>query len=391
MTASVTWSVALAVALGALTGCEVERVKFSRLVEGKKFLAAADPFQAAVYFQEALVKDKDQTPAVEAHLVVAADRAARKVAEIPVERRKYETLRDEHLAVILRDAAALSHLVAILEYHDLSSQSAERMLVGFGAAAAPALLEAYRLKPAERLMILRVLGEIGVPALPAMRDAIRSDELIAIEQVALVRLIGGMKDEGSIAFLTEVRNEATAPGVRAEAAAAVYRLGRKGERNFLVQTLDSPDVLARRAASNAMVHIEDKPDQSVVIRNLRDADADVRLGLVRIMGEYPSTPEAIHALIGVIRQDDSTDVANAAVGSLARYGPTVIEPLLDAFAIETDWPRRQRMIRTLGDERVIVGFDMDQEFRLYELYEKRARSPQVKGDMAHLLELLDEK
>ena len=374
-----------------LIGCEVERVKFSRIEEGKKFLAAADPFQAAVYFEEALTKEPDKKPEAEALLVVACDRAMAKVADIPSERQKYERLKALHLQSVRSDPAAMAQLVAILDYHDVNSQSAEHILIELGEESAGPLLSAYSEREDERATILRVLGEIGVSAVPAVEVAIHSDNLVAAEQAALVRLIGSMNSARAESFLRQVRNESTAPGVQAEAAAALYRLGVTSERDFLIAALDSDRVLDRRAAASAMAYIDDMPKAEVLLARLDDEDAEVRLALAAALARYPGTPQAVAALIRVVRADNNGDVSRAAVETLASYGPMVIDPLLEAFALETRWPLRQRMIRALSSDTVRQGFTQDQEYRLYQLYEKRAKHPQVRGDMAQLLESLEKK
>ena len=381
--------VACCALIGALVvtlGCEVDRVPFNRLVEGKRFLAAGMPFKAADLFAESLTREKGTIPEARAHLAVAYDQAMRKVYDIPSERAKYQQKAAAELALIADDPTAIAHLVGILEYHSLSSQSAESLLVDLGPAAVDALLVSFAMKPNERETIVGVLGEIGAPSVQGIERAIDSRKLNATEEAALVRVLGSMPGADTERILTNFRdNMALAEGVRMEASTSLYRLGDKHDRARLLAALDSQDTLVRRAAAYSMTFLNEAPDPNMLAKHLDDEDAAVRLNIVRALGEHRSDPKVARNLISTLRVDPNSDVANAAGNSLSRYGPDVIDRVLDALGSEEKWPRRQRLVRVLKSDDIRHGFTQQQEFRLYEHFDKREENPDVKRDLAQLL------
>lgn len=373
-----------------LAGCEVDRVPFSRLDEGKKFVEAGDPFQAVRYFEESITRESNTAPAARAYLVVACDLAAQEVQQIPEERQKYLRKRDGQLVLVGEDPTALAHLVAILERHDLSSESAQALLNRIGPAAVPALLDAYARKPSEEDRILAVLRDIGVSAVPLVAEVLVGTALAVPQKMHLVRLLGDVGGPESRALLDRLRaDEAASIGVRTEAAAGLYRLGQHTEREFLLSGLDSSDPLVREAAAFSTSFMNDPADERLLLAHIDDESATVRRHLVRALGVHHTSAAGLHALVEVLRHDLDHDVANVAVGALTRYGPAVLEPVLEQLPLEADWVRRQRLVQALGHPDVLAGLDQDSEYRLWQWFEEGETNADVKAALARLLKDLE--
>ncbi len=371
-------------------GCEVDRVPFNRLVQGKKFLAADDPFRAADLFNESLVREPETVSEARAHLAVAYDQARLKVYGIPVERAKYEQKTDAALQLIADDPTAIAHMVGILSYHNVRSQSAESLLVSLGPVAVDPLLTDFAMKPEVRSTILGVFAQIGDPVVGGIERAVVRADLTAVELGELVRLLGSMPGPETEALLRQLRDDPSSdPGVRMEAVTALYRLGDKQDRQRLLVALGSESALVRRAGSYGMIHLNEAPEPSALTARLGDEDALVRLNLVRALGVHRGDPGVTADLIVVLRQDPNSDVANAAGDALGRYGPAVIDSVIDALLDEESWTRRQRLVRVLSAEQVRSGFAQQQEYRLYEQFEKREDNADVKRDLAQLLKDLE--
>lgn len=389
-------SVALSVvvtAFGVLTGCQVDRVPFNRLDEGKKFLEADESFQAAVYFEESLEREPETRASALAHAALAYDRSMKKVKGIPTEYQKNLAGRTRYLNAIRGQSDTIPYLVHALEYHNVSSRSAEELLIELGAVAVPALLSGYQTKPTERDIIRGMLRTIGSDAVNGIRDFMAGGALGVEQRAQLVRLLGEMDNGESRSLLAELQADASVDeGIRVEAAAALYLLGDKQHRDFLVASMDASNVHARRAAAYCMSFLNEEPDPAMLLPHLTDGDALVCAHVARALGEHRSDPSAIDALVSVLRTSDENLVGNAAVEALGRYGAAAIDPVLEALKYEAkneNWTRRQRLVRVLADPNVSSQFDEDQEFKLYEHWNTREQRDEVKGDIARLLESME--
>lgn len=381
------------ITVGSLTGCERDKVPFNRLDSGKTFLRADESFQAAVYFEESLEREPGTRPSALAHLALAYDRSAKKVKTIPSEYQKNLAGRTKYVSAVRSEPQAIPYLVHALEYHDVSSRSAEEILVELGELAVPALLSGYQTKPSERPVIRGMLRTIGNDAVSGIRDFMAGGSLGVEQRAHLVRVLGEMDHGESRSLLVELQGDGSlSEGVRVEAAAALYLLGDKQHRDFLVASLDSSDVHARRAAAYSMSFLNDEPNAAMLLPHLTDDDTLVSAHIAAALGEHRSDPAAIDDLVSVLRTSDENAVGNAVVGALGKYGAAVIDPVLDALKYEAKsehWTRRQRLVRVLTNENVSSKFDEDQEFKLYEHWNIREQRDEVKGDIARLLESME--
>jgi HEAT repeat protein len=373
-----------------VAGCRVDKVTFNRFQEGKKFLAADQPFQAMDYFQESLKRsaEKDTAPVAKAYYAVAVARAADKVGPTHPDHAKYTALLNPALDAIRNEPESLRGLVNLLANHDLSSQSAANLCVQLGASISSILLEGYDTYPQIRKDVLAILEHIGTPAVPDVVKSAQNTTLPVELRLDLVRLLGTIGGAEAQQALVTIAKDVSR-GIQVEAIAALYRTGDKSQREAILAALDDPDVEARRAAANATVFLNETPNVNVLVSHLKDPDATVRLGLVSALGKHVSGAEGANALIRVIQKDPNTDVANAAVPALSKYGPSIVSPVLDALVSERDWPRRQRLVQVLKDPTVKTGFNQDLEYRLYEFYEKKETQPNLKAELAELLKSLE--
>ncbi|GIX06901.1 MAG: hypothetical protein KatS3mg115_1304 [Candidatus Poribacteria bacterium] len=161
-----------------------------------------------MYFEESLSREPETREKALAWLVVALDRSLQKVANIPEKRQEYESQLNRWLEEVRANPKAMAFLVDILDEHSVNSQSAARLLARLGPDASKALLNAYRTKPEEQAVILDIFRQIGPSILPALQEAVRSnDDLTNREKMLLVRLIGEVGGESAVAFLREIRKQ----------------------------------------------------------------------------------------------------------------------------------------------------------------------------------------
>ena len=391
------WNACLAlIALAAIAvgGCrrEIDKVNFSRLAEGRKFLLASQPIQAVDYFEKSLDREKDTRSIANAYLLVGADMAIKQLAIVGKDSAKFQQIRAKTLPVVVADSTSLAHIMQMLNEHNVTEQSVVDVLKDLGAPAIPSMVTNMSEKPLMREMLSKVIQNMGAPVLPELQKAASDANLDPEVRQLIVRTIGSMDALEAHEALAAIRNDAAAPdGLKAEAAVALYRLGDKEQRSFLVKGLDSPDVGVRRACSYAMSFLNESPNAGILISHLKDTDAAVRKSLVFALGKHTGDASSVGSLIGVIRRDPDTEVANVASDSLEAYGAATAEPIIAAVEAEKEWQRRQRLVKVLRNEEVMKGFNPDLEFKLYEYYEKKETNDNVKRDMALVLQALEKK
>ena len=361
---------------------------FNRIEEGRKFLDAGRPIQAAKLFEESLGSEEETRSVARSLLLVSYHLALSEVEDIAPERAKYAALRERALAPVRDDPAALQTLTGMLSRHDTAAYGAAALLEEMGADAAPAVVEAYEARPMDRVRLLDILTRMGSAAAPALRGAVEEHDLVAAEQVALVRLLGLVDTPDAHSCLVGLRDGAYAPGVRAEASAALYCTGKRDERDYLIGALDSAFVLERTAAAYAMAR-DGSFDAVVLIAHLADPSRDVRRHLAQALGSAHGEPSAVAALVRVVREDEQDDVADAAIKALGGHGAAIIDPVLTAVEAEQEWTRRQRLLTALTHAAVRAGFDQDQEFRLYQRHQDPDEHPEVKWIIGRVLKDLE--
>jgi hypothetical protein len=150
----------------------------------------------------------------------------------------------------------------------------------------------------------------------------------------------------------------------AVAEAAALKLARAGDAALagLASLLESPNADHRWWAVRTLAAMPD-PKMEWLRGALDDPSPEVRAaGALAFVG-HPD-PSAMHALIGILGDEDSV-VAALVVSALVALGPNVVPSLLDAFEGSSPLARIQimRALRELRDPRAISVMmkAMDQE------------------------------
>ena len=378
-----------------LIGCEVKRTDFTYYEEGQKQLINGSAAQAAKDFQKSIEKEPNTRSNARAYLAVAYDRAAKKVKNIPSEAKKFADLRVKAINEVRQDPSAVQSMVLILNRQDFLSESAEDALVVLSESCVPDLIKSYH-KPLVRRKVQRVLVRIGPKSTAGLKEAIQSDSYNAQEKSELVRVLGHVTDDQSIPFLKSLReNEAAPAGMRTEASAALYNLGEKGERNFILDNLDSKDLLARRAAAHALQFLDRKPPASKIIERLSDEDELVRESIVQAVQKHGNGRSTISALVDALQKEKNNRVVDKMVETIAGFEAAAIEPTLNALMKKQEndhWRRRQRLSRIIGDERVIWKLSENQLYDLDDFYRKETASQvqSILGDILNKIHLKEQ-
>jgi hypothetical protein len=180
------------------------------------------------------------------------------------------------------------------------------------------------------------LSGIGMPAVPALLDALKNQD----------------------------------PSVRSGAASALGNIGDPQVIPALLDALKDQDGSVRSEAVNALGFIRDPQVIPALLEALKDQDGSVRSGAASALG-YTGDPQVIPALLDALKDQDGS-VRSGAARSLGYIGdPQVIPALLDALKDEDPSVRSgaASALGNIGDPQVIPALlealkDKDESVRL---------------------------
>ncbi len=96
----------------------------------------------------------------------------------------------------------------------------------------------------------------------------------------------------------------------------------------LIDALADPENAGKRnSATEALIRIGDPAIEPIVRRLQTEADVDVRLSLVNLLGDLRS-PEAFTMLMGMLDLEQDINIASSVVSSLGKYRDATVLPLL---------------------------------------------------------------
>jgi HEAT repeat protein len=196
----------------------------------------------------------------------------------------------------------------------------------------PDLIHALRDSVADvRRAAARALGRTqswDTLAVNALSAALLEDRDVDVREAAARALgeLGAAATPGVGALVTSLGHRD--PSLRAEVVGSLGHIGADsiGEARApilaaLATALVDRDSLVRELAARALREIG-VPAAAHSITALRNRDPKVRVTAVHALGEQPPSPQAIDALVSLLRDPDE-DVRDEAVGALGGFGPTV--------------------------------------------------------------------
>lgn len=234
-----------------------------------------------------------------------------------------------------RQAAIAAMARALADTDSGVRQSAAGRLYGMGPEGRPLVPELTRAvhDPVARVRreAALALGRSGTEdsaAVAALSKAMLQDVDSDVREVAARAL--GWLGRGAVravpALIASLRDRSES--VRAEAAEALGHIGadsivenRDTILTALSATLSDRDSTVRSFAADALREIG-VPAAKHNVQGLRNRDSRVRITVARALGEQFPTPEAIDALISLLR-DPASQVREEAVSALGGFGPVV--------------------------------------------------------------------
>lgn len=220
-------------------------------------------------------------------------------------------------------APAVEPLVALLG-DSKTRHDATEVLVLIGApAVGPVSQLLTNSEWSTRDSASRILGRIGIPAVSALIEALKSD----VARADAAEALGKTGSQDAIEPLTALLKESDS-GTRSAAAEALKAL------NW--QPGDDEPGMAYRIALKQWDQCIEIGGAAVepLMTALKDTDAEVRAGAAATLGKLADT-RAVEPLMDMLKDHDGT-VREAVVEALSKFGEArAVEPLIDLLTSQT--------------------------------------------------------
>ena len=392
--------------LAVTVGCTQEQPITQLEVGRNKLLLAGLTIEAVNHLERAEIEEA-KTPAEKveprtllliaySHAIATGD-AKTQEAEIPGLEARYKQARSERIAAL--NNTEMKKMLQLLAERHRTQDATIQILVDKGAAAAPVLIEYLGVR---RYMVLRpelveMLYQIGSDGLDHLTAALSDAETALEMKMTLTQLIGRINDPRAIPALEAVQG-GSAPGLKMEINIALYNLGKQEYRTEIINGLGDSDVAVRRAASQAMLKL-DNPPVDEVVNALSDSDAQVRMYAGQTLEQYP-TEAAIDRLIELLVADTDESAREAAGKALIvhagqDFGQGIARQLIQALPTVSDPKERIRIVLVLKKDALIKQiknapktYDSNIELDLYLYSANVEQNDMVKEELSMLLNSL---
>ena len=383
-------------------GCHQEQPITQLEVGREKLLGAGLSIEAVEHLKRAEIEEaRTAAQKIEprallliaySHAIATGD-AKTQEAEIPGLEAQYKQARSERITA-LNDTEMKKMLQLLAERHR-TQEATMQILVDKGAGAVPVLLEYLG---ARRYMVLRpdlveMLYQIGSPGLDYITAALSDADTSPEMKVTLTRLIGRINDSRAISALEAVQG-GSPPGLRMEINIALYNLGKEEYRTQIITGLSDSDVSVRRAAAQAMLRLDNPPEEELV-KALDDIDPQVRMYVAQTLEKHP-TEGGIGRLVEILISDTNEGAKDAAskaviVHSEQDFGKGIARALIKALPGVPDPKDRIRMVLVLKKDAVMEqiknapkAHDDNIEYDLF-MYFSQEQNDMVKEELSMLL------
>ncbi|MBN1426631.1 HEAT repeat domain-containing protein [Candidatus Fermentibacteria bacterium] len=287
-----------------------------------------------------------RTPQSRAILVVLMDDSVNAVSQQAIAalgRHRSREAIDILIERLARDAEQRTACLAALERSTLKDDDEDPGIATMPAALWDAprvrrLIEAIPLLKSEQQRVTGMLESIGEPAIPALVQAMKSDNIRI--RVCAARALGGIFDDRSVAALQAASTD-TSRDVRLEVARGLASQGSGESIAHLARLFGDPDPETRSEALGGL--------------NSSLLSTDSRKDYQR----YLSSPESIRLLTDAmdIADGSKTGQRDAAAAVLGRIGPPCVDVLLASLRHSNRHVRDGAIsaLAATGDERAIAA------------------------------------
>lgn len=248
------------------------------------------------------------------------------------------------------DDRIVHQLVEALKDKDLCSIAVDG-LVAIGPSALPLVIAGFRFPERYvRNAVVKVIRQIGAPALGLLKDALKDQEMLI--RMGAAEALGALCDPAALGSLIQALKDPEVD-VRGNAADALDQLGWQPEqdaagaiyymlrRNWascarigapavepLIESLQTPNLNVRRMVVETLGKIGDGRAGQPLIQELEEPDFGLQRAVVKALGELGDT-RAVEPLIQLLGRDDF-DLSKSAAMALGRIGDArAVQPLID--------------------------------------------------------------
>jgi len=199
-------------------------------------------------------------------------------------------------------------------------------------------------EPHRRQAAVERLAMIGVPAVPALRLALRHS--YKFKRIGALQALGYIQSQAALPDIQKLLRDPES-AVRAEAVKVLGRMKHRSSAALITQCLQDSDKRVRREAVMALGRIKGKCAQNGLIKALHNKYAEIREIACDELSFFTGT-EVIAALLTTIHDTDR-DTRLAAIRALGEIGDPAVRPQLQKLTRSEDRMIRQEALQALSN------------------------------------------
>lgn len=377
--------------------CETEQKGPSNLSVGRDSLIQSGlAIEAVNYLTEAEKNDahKDEARAL---LVIAYSYAlssdAAKAQKVEDE---YNKQRNERIAALT--AAEMTKMIEHLSKRSQVQQDGFQALADKGADAAVVILNhlAEGTSPDAHKHFPSTLTKMGSEAVDPILNRIADEAITPADKIKLIRVIGEIGDKKAVDKLKAIDPTNMSAAFTLEVYITLYRLGDSSYKSQILAGLTSDEIDVRRASAKAMANIKNV-NTNTLINSLKDEDSQVVADIANALAVH-KTKNATEPLLNIFKGTHDEKAKDAVINTLKTYtdaGGDLKKGLAKRMALllisqevdsDQDRYRLTRFLQThLVKQLKAVTVSDDIAVKLYEYTTKVEQSEIVKTALHKLL------
>ncbi len=230
---------------------------------------------------------------------------------------EYKRQRAERIAAL--NEAEMNKMIELLSKQSQVQQNGFQALVDKGTDAATLLVShliAGTYSDAHGHFI-SILVKMKSDAVDPIINRITDSEIPPAVKMKLIRVLGDIGDKKAVETLKSLDTTNMPAALKMELYTTLYRLGDNKYKTEILTGLTTNDVEVRRAASKAMVNLNNVNTASL-IKALKDEDAQVVTNITKALAVH-KTKDAVGPLVDVIKSEHSKSATKEVLNTLSAY------------------------------------------------------------------------
>ncbi len=311
--------IALAVLLFVSLGCETKQRGPSNLSVGRsKLIDSGNALEAVELLEKAEQEEVNKLESRALLIIAYSHGLTTGAASGHGVEAKFKNQRIQRIQELTE--AEVKQILQILSTPSRVQKAGLQILIDKGPEASSVILEslAKGRYPALHENFTEILVQIGSDGMDGILAQLTDEITAPTVKAKLVQVLSKIGDTKAIDALKTLQSGTSDLALAMEINVTLYQLGEVSYRNDIIAGLSHNDVAVRRAATKALVNIEDVSPKTLVAA-LKDDDSDVVTSVVKALAVHQDAA-AVDALLDILTSELSRDPKQAAINTLDIYG-----------------------------------------------------------------------